>query len=136
MAEKNTKERYIEAVGRRKTSVARIRLTPASKESFSINGKTIEEYFNTPNLKRTVIDALRKAELDQKFKVSAKVMGGGITGQAESIRLGIARALVKIDENLRKSLKKEGYLKRDPRIKERKKFGLRKARKAPQWSKR
>jgi small subunit ribosomal protein S9 len=136
MAEKTKTEKYIEAVGRRKTSTARVRLTPATKESFVINGKTIEDYFNTEMLKRKVTEALRKADLTQKYKVSVKVLGGGITGQAESIRLGIARVLVKIDEQLRKTLKKEGYLKRDPRIKERKKFGLKKARKAPQWSKR
>jgi small subunit ribosomal protein S9 len=136
MAEKTSKEKYIEAIGRRKTSIARVRMTPSTKESFLINDKTIEEYFTTPQLKNTVVEALKKSEIAQKFKITVKTFGGGIKGQAESIRLGISRALVEFDETLRKGLKKNGFLKRDPRIKERKKFGLRKARKAPQWSKR
>lgn len=129
-------EKYIEAVGRRKTSVARVRITPSTKESVKINDKNVADYFNTQELQQIVVDAFKKAELDQKFDVTIKVSGGGIKGQAESIRLGISRCLVKYNEELRKTLKKVGFLKRDPRIKERKKPGLKKARKAPQWSKR
>ena len=136
MAEKTSKERYIEGIGRRKCAIARVRITPSTKESFSINDKTIADYFPTSKLQSTVVSPIKKSELTQKFKVTAHVNGGGITGQAESVRLGLTRALVEFDENLRKSLKKEGFLKRDPRIKERRKFGLKKARKAPQWSKR
>jgi small subunit ribosomal protein S9 len=129
-------EKYIEGIGRRKTSVARVRITPSSKESISVNDKNINDHFETLNLQKIVFEALKIEDLNQKFKVTAKVSGGGKKGQAESIRLGIARALVKFDENLRKNLKKAGFLKRDPRIKERKKPGLKKARKRPQWSKR
>jgi small subunit ribosomal protein S9 len=136
MATKTT-ERYIEGIGRRKTAIARVRITPSSKESVIINGKPVAEYFNTQELQNITVAALRDLEkLEQKFEVSAKIIGGGIKSQAESVRLGTARALIKFDEELRGELKKLGYLKRDPRVKERKKFGLKKARKSPQWSKR
>jgi small subunit ribosomal protein S9 len=131
-----TKEKYTEAIGRRKTAVARVRLTPSAKESIVVNDKSVAEYFNTEELQKIAFAALRDIELSQKYTVSAKIIGGGIKSQAESMRLGIARALVEIDEEFRPALKKLGYLKRDPRVKERKKFGLRKARKSPQWSKR
>ena len=127
-------EKYIEAVGRRKTATARVRLTPANKNSYVINDKPTEEYFPTVDEQKVLEDALRDA--GATFSVSAHVQGGGIPAQAEAIRLGIARALVKDDPTRRKELKAAGYLKRDPRVKERKKFGLRSARRAPQWSKR
>ncbi|PCI90491.1 30S ribosomal protein S9 [Candidatus Kaiserbacteria bacterium] len=130
-----TKDTYIEAVGRRKTATARVRLFPAAKTSFVINERKAEDYFPTEHLQKTLQDAFAKVE-GIAFKVSAKVMGGGIPAQAEAIRLGIARALVKDDITRRGDLKAAGYLKRDPRMKERKKFGLRSARRAPQWSKR
>jgi small subunit ribosomal protein S9 len=129
-------EKYIESVGRRKTAIARVRLTPAAKQTFVINGKSLKDFFTVDGLVRIVEDAFNVAGLEQKYAVSAHVNGGGINGQAEAVRLGIARNLIKIDLELRKNLKKAGYLKRDPRIKERKKPGLKKARKAPQWSKR
>ena len=132
-----TKEdKYIGAVGRRKTSTARVRITPSSKSSISINDRTLEEYFPTAELQRVVRAAFITAGLDQKFDVTVVVKGGGIAGQADAVRLGIARALIIYDTNLRTKLKVEGHLKRDPRAKERRKFGLKKARKAPQWSKR
>lgn len=136
MAETKTKNKYIEAVGRRKTSVARVRITPSSKPTYIINDKPLAEYFGTDELIKISEEAFKKVELDKKFDVSVKVLGGGIKSQSESIRLGISRALIKYDPELRKSLKKLGFLKRDPRIKERKKFGLKKSRKAAQWSKR
>ncbi len=131
-----TKEQtYIETVGRRKTATARVRLHPAQKSTYSINDRKLDEYFPTADLQRTVKAAL-DALSGTSFKVTAKVTGGGLPAQAEAIRHGIARALVKDDETRRKELKGRGYLKRDPRTKERKKFGLRSARRAPQWSKR
>ena len=132
----DTNKKYIETVGRRKTSVARARLTPSAKTSFSINEKTVEEYFKVPELVEKATESLKKLPLEQKFSVSIKVTGGGISSQSEAVRHAIARALVDFDLSLRKDLKKAGFLKRDPRAKERRKFGLKKARKAPQWSKR
>ncbi len=133
---KKEKKQYIEAVGRRKTSVARIRITETSKAKFIINNKDADVYFSTNELKVIIRDALSKSKLNIRFSVSAIVSGGGVHSQAEAIRHGVTRALVTYDEELRSKLKKLGYLKRDPRMKERKKFGLKKARKSPQWSKR
>lgn len=129
-------EKYIGATGRRKTSTARVRITPAKDESVTVNDRDYTVYFPTQELRAVVMDAFKTEGVAEKFAVTVKVIGGGIHSQAEAVRHGIARALVKKDEMLRKSLKKEGYLKRDPRTKERRKFGLKKARKAPQWSKR
>ena len=131
-----TSERYIETVGRRKTSVARVRITPATKTTFSINDKELEDYFITKEMINIVKQPFSEANVEEKFKVTVKIMGGGMHSQAEALRHGIARALVEHSLDLRKTLKKAGYLKRDPRAKERRKFGLKKARKAPQWSKR
>jgi len=131
-----TKEtRYIEAVGRRKTSVARVRLTPASKTTFKINDRDLATYFPTAELRKVIDEAMEKAKAGE-FAISVHVKSGGVHSQAEAVRHGIARALVKNDLNLRTKLKSAGLLKRDPRAKERRKFGLKKARKAPQWSKR
>lgn len=130
------KDRYIEAIGRRKTAMARVRIFVDSKGGFLINDKPLEEAFPTVELQKTVNEPFAKLALKENFKVTAHVKGGGITSQAESVRLGISRALVEMDRTLRGALKKEGFLKRDPRSKERRKFGLKKARKAPQWSKR
>ncbi len=131
-----TKERYIETVGRRKTAVARVRVTPSVKSSVLVNGAEVGVYFPTEELRKVALDAIVAGKLSQKFKITALLKGGGINGQAEALRHGIARALVIHNEELRKKLKKAGYLKRDPRAKERRKFGLKKARKAPQWAKR
>lgn len=137
MATKSTaKSEYIEAVGRRKTSVARVRLHPGSKEGYEINGTDLGVYFPTEELQHIATQPFAQAGLSQKFYVTVHVNGGGLHAQAEAMRHGVARALTTFDEELRKTLKKEGFLKRDPRSKERKKFGLRKARRAPQWSKR
>jgi small subunit ribosomal protein S9 len=132
-----TKNKYIEAVGRRKTSVARVRATKATKASFVINdGKSIEDYFKTEAQRIIVAEALTLAKLPHSLAITVKLSGGGVNSQAEAIRHALARIIIEIDPELRKDLKKEGFLKRDPRAKERRKFGLKKARKAPQWSKR
>mgnify|MGYP006054320143 CR=1 FL=1 len=132
--DKPKSDRYIETVGRRKTSVARVRITPASKTSVLINDKELDVYFPVKEMQTIVMQPL--GQTADKFKVTAKIVGGGIHSQSEALRHGIARALVENTGEMRKDLKKAGYLKRDPRAKERRKFGLKKARKAPQWSKR
>lgn len=121
--------------GRRKTSVARVRLVPGAGKIL-INDRKIEEYFGKKTLEMVVEQPLQLTNAAGKFDVLAKVHGGGTTGQAGAIRLGIARALTKADEELRPALKRAGFMTRDPRMKERRKYGLKKARKAPQFSKR
>jgi small subunit ribosomal protein S9 len=128
--------RYIETVGRRKTSSARVRVTPGAKINVIVNDKDYKEYFPTEEMQGIITDAFNKAKPLEKYSVTALVKGGGIHSQAEAVRHGIARALSTTDEELKTRLKRLGYLKRDPRMKERRKFGLKKARKAPQWSKR
>ena len=128
--------RYFEAVGRRKTSVARVRIEEASKASLSVNDKDLASYFPTDELRGVAGSPIQTANLPTKFKISVKVKGGGIASQAGAMRHGLARSLTVYNANLRKALKSAGFLKRDPRMKERRKFGLRKARKAKQWSKR
>lgn len=136
------KTEYFEAVGRRKRAIARVRLfTVNPSESMEmgnliVNGKNYKEYFSTQILQQTIESPFVRLKSTNKFNGTIKVNGGGISGQAEAIRHGISRALILFDINFRKRLKKAGYLKRDPREKERRKFGLKKARKAPQWSKR
>lgn len=130
-------ERYVEAVGRRKTSIARVRATPSAKSSLTINGgQSIDDYFKNEGQRIIVTESLKKSEIATQFGITVVVSGGGINSQAEAIRHALARILIKVNPELRKVLKKEGFLKRDPRAKERRKFGLKKARKAPQWSKR
>ncbi len=131
-----TKQRYIEAVGRRKTAIARVRITPATKTSFVVNDKDVKEYFVTEELQMIAQEAVTKSEVGEKFTISVHVLGGGIHAQAEAVRHGLSRTLVERDENIKNTLKKLGFLKRDSRQVERKKFGLKKARKAPTWSKR
>jgi len=126
---------YTEGVGRRKTAVARVRLT-TGKGGFVVNGKELKEYFPIERLSSVAVAALKEVSLATKYDVSAKVVGGGIAAQAEAIRHGVARALVKINEALKKPLRAAGMLTRDPRMVERKKYGLKKARRAPQWQKR
>ncbi len=121
--------------GRRKTSVARVRLLPGNGKVI-INGRDIEDYFGRAVLRTIVLQPLVLTDTEGKYDVIAKVHGGGSSGQAGAIRHGIARALLDIDPELRTQLKKAGFLTRDPRMKERKKYGLKKARKAPQFSKR
>ena len=127
--------RYVEGIGRRKTSVARVRITPSSKSVFKINDRDLVSYFPTAELRKIVEEAMNKVKAGE-FSVSAHIKGGGIHSQAEAMRHGIGRALVKYDESTKTKLKTAGFLRRDPRAKERRKFGLKKARKAPQWSKR
>jgi small subunit ribosomal protein S9 len=131
-----TTKKYIEAIGRRKTATARVRLTPASKTSYIINDKDLATYFPTSELQKIITDPFTAFDGKHSFAVSVKVTGSGIHSQAEAIRHGISRALVAENEEDRSTLKGAGFLKRDPRAKERRKFGLKKARKAPQWSKR
>lgn len=121
--------------GRRKSSVARVILTPGKGEII-INGRTFENYIPSAATRLDVLQPLQLTENMGKFNVSANVNGGGLTGQAGAIRLGITRALMEVDEALRKTLKPAGLVTRDPRSKERKKYGLKKARRAPQFSKR
>jgi len=128
------KEQYY-GTGRRKSSVARVRLVPGNGK-ITINGRTIDEYFGLDTLKLIVRQPLEATSTTDKFDVIVTVRGGGFTGQAGAIRHGISRALLKADEDYRPVLKKAGFLTRDPRMKERKKYGLKAARRAPQFSKR
>ena len=136
MEKKASTKEYFRAIGRRKTATAIVRLYKASKNSYIINGKELAVYFPTPELKKIVTSAFETSNPAEKFEVVITTKGGGIHAQAESVRHGIARALVLFDMELRGNLKKAKMLKRDPRKVERKKFGLKKARKSPQWSKR
>ena len=131
-----TKEKYIESVGRRKTAIARARLTPSARTIVSVNNKEAGDYFGTPALREAALEPFLKVSLPTQFAVTVVVSGGGIAGQAIAVRHAISRALIDYDISLRGILKKEGFLKRDPRAKERKKPGLVKARKRKQWSKR
>ena len=128
-------DRYTEAVGRRKTAVARARLTPAAKTSVLVNDRDVQVYFPTQKLRLAALAPLTMTPATP-FIITVKVRGGGSSGQATAVSHAISRALVSLHGDLRTPLKKEGLLKRDPRAKERRKFGLKKARKAPQWSKR
>ena len=129
-------KKYVRAIGRRKTATAVVRLIKATKNSYTINGKDFTVYFPTADLKKIVTGAFETATPANKFEVIVTTKGGGIHAQAEAVRHGISRALVLHDGELRGVLKKAKMLKRDPRRVERKKFGLKKARKSPQWSKR
>jgi len=123
------------ATGRRKEAIARVRLVPGSG-TWKINGRTLEEYFPNKVHQQLVNDPFKVTDLEGRFDVIARIHGGGTSGQAGALRLGIARALIEVEPDDRPALKKEGFLTRDSRIKERKKYGLKKARKAPQYSKR
>jgi len=128
---------YIEGIGRRKTATARVRLTKAKETTFDINGKTLEAYFGEASHRKDIMSVLTTEEAGiEDYMITVRISGSGLSAQAEAIRLGIARALVKEKADRRAVLKPLGFLKRDPRSVERKKFGLHKARKAPQWSKR
>ena len=128
-------QQYHAAVGRRKEASARVKIE-SGKGDFLINGKTALEYLGNEKMVSRVLAPLEKLSLVGKYNIYAKVNGGGQTGQAEAIRHGIARALVKEDEQVKSTLRKSGFITRDPRAKERKKPGLKRARKAPQFSKR
>src|SRR4051812_34328295 len=128
------KDAYTEAVGRRKTASARVRITPAKTTSVTVNGKAADEYFPLKQMVSTLLSPIQT--VGATYLVTAKVSGGGHKAQAEAVRHGISRAIIMLVPEQRKDLKVKGYLKRDPRAKERKKFGLVAARRAPQWSKR
>jgi len=135
-AKSTVKRTYIFAVGRRKEAVARVRLFADGQGEIYVNSKPAGEYFPTFELQTIVQQPLVVVNQIQRGRVSAKVAGGGKQGQAEAVRLGIARALVQQDADQRIPLKRAGLLHRDPRVKERKKYGLKRARRAPQWQKR
>ena len=130
-----SKNKYYYGTGRRKHSVARVRMYPGTG-NVTINGRNIDEYFGLETLKLIVRQPLELTDTTEKFDIVCTVAGGGVTGQAGAIRHGISRALLVFNQELRPELKKAGFLTRDPRMKERKKYGLKGARRAPQFSKR
>ncbi len=134
--DKLDKNTFFEAVGRRKTSVARVRLHVGGKKEVVINDKPYEEYFTTKILQETCLAPLKKMKYMDKFRVVVRVSGGGVNSQSEAVRHGISRALVLFNIEFKKRLRRAGFLTRDPRQRERKKFGLKRARRAPQWKKR
>ncbi len=125
----------IQTVGRRKEAIVRVRLVPGSGQ-YKLNGRTLEEYFPNKVHQQAINEPFVTVEKTEQFDVIARLSGGGVSGQAGALRLAIARALVEADGEDRPALKKEGFLTRDARVTERKKYGLKKARKAPQYSKR
>ena len=131
-----SKKPYLYGTGRRKSSVARVRLFPNGTGAITINGRDIDDYFGLETLKLIVRQPLVTTGTVDKYDVEATVAGGGVTGQAGAIRHGIARALLEMNPEYRPALKAAGFLTRDPRMKERKKYGLKAARRAPQFSKR
>ncbi len=128
------KQQYTEGIGRRKQASARVRIVAAKNASMTVNGKDASDYFPLEIMVKTAFAPLQT--LGVTYAVSAKVGGGGLKAQAEAVRHGLARAMIALVPEQRKDLKARGFLKRDPRAKERKKFGLKAARRAPQWSKR
>ena len=128
-------QQYVEGIGRRKRATARVRIVTGSG-NVVVNDLPVNEYFTRERDLLTLAAPLRSTGTDGRFDISVKVSGGGISGQAGAVRMGVARALLKWDESLRVTLRKEGFLTRDPREKERKKPGLKRARKAPQYTKR
>ena len=136
MATYKTKKPYMYGTGRRKSSVARVHLIPGGSGQITVNGRSIDDYFGLETLKLIVRQPLVATSTLGKVDIEASVAGGGVSGQAGAIRHGIARALLLVDESYRPALKAAGFLTRDPRMKERKKYGLKAARRAPQFSKR
>lgn len=129
-------DRYFEAIGRRKTSVARVRLYTKGDKEFIVNDKPYMKYFQTIEDQESAVSSMKKMKCLDKFRITVVVKGGGHRAQAEATRHGTARVLVDFNANFRKRLRKAGFLTRDPRMRERKKFGLKRARKSPQWAKR
>ena len=127
--------RPVQTVGRRKEAIVRVRLAPGTGQ-FTLNGRTLEQYFPNKVHQQLIREPLVTLEKGEQYDVIALLKGGGVTGQAGALRLAIARALIEVEADDRPTLKKAGFLTRDPRVKERKKYGLKKARKAPQYSKR
>ncbi len=135
MATKKDNQKYFEGTGRRKTSSARVRVTPG-ESGFSVNDVDVKKYFKTATQTKAASEPVSKALTAETIGITAKVSGGGLSSQAGAVSLGLARALVKLDPGLRLTLRSSGLLTRDPRMVERKKPGLKKARRAPQWAKR
>lgn len=129
-------DKFFEGVGRRKTAIARVRLYPGLENKFIVNKKDFKQYFSSPSLQQMAESSLLKIKHPTSLAIEVRVNGSGIVSQAEAVRLGISRAFVKLNPENLKKLRKLGYLTRDPRMRERKKFGLKRARRAPQWKKR
>ncbi len=129
-------QKYYEATGKRKSAVARVRLFTSGENEFIVNGKPSLQYFQSLELQQIAESSLIKMKCSDKFRTVVLVRGGGIHAQAEAVRHGAARALIKFNQDFRKRLRRVGYITRDPRARERKKFGLKRARRAPQWGKR
>jgi len=129
-------DKYYECIGRRKTAVARVRLFTKGDKEFIVNDQPYQKYFQTVEDQESAVASMKKMKCLDKFRITVKVQGGGHRAQAEAVRHGTARVLVDFNENFRKRLRKAGFLTRDPRMRERKKFGLKRARKSPQWAKR
>ena len=127
---------FFEAIGRRKTAVARVRIQAGSSKDFMVSGKPLDKYFPASELQQIALSSLEKMGCLDKFSVTARVNGGGLHAQAEALRHGISRALTEFNPEFHNQLKKVGFLTRDSRMRERKKFGLKRARRAPQWTKR
>ena len=136
MVQDSTQERYYYGTGKRKTSIAKVRLYLDDGGPIIINGKPVDEYFNWQPWRRIINEAFQISETSNRFRVMARVTGGGVHSQAEAIRHGIARALIVYDETLKPALRRQGLVTRDARIKESKKYGLKRARRAPQYTKR
>ena len=135
-AEEEKPDRFYEAVGKRKTAIARVRIWTKGGKEFLVNKKTLAQYFPVSELQKIATSSLEKMKCVEKFKVSILIKGGGISSQAEAVRHGLAKTLVLFNPDFRKRLKKAGFLRRDARRRERKKPGLKRARRAPQWKKR
>ena len=131
-----SESKYIEAIGRRKEAVARVRLHHGGSGTIKIYDRELVEYLPLETMQQAVIAPLKETGMENVFDITVRVMGGGIHGQADGIRLGIARALIDFNPEFRSTLKKAGFLSRDARVRERKKFGHKSARRSPQWSKR
>lgn len=128
--------RYFEAVGRRKTAVARVRIWTQGEKEFLVNDKPYQNYFSNIELQQLATSSLKKMKCFDRFRIKILVKGSGLHSQAEAVRHGISRVLVKFNPDFKKRLRRAGFLTRDPRMRERKKFGLKRARRAPQWRKR
>jgi len=133
---RGARKAYLYAVGRRKEAIAQVRLIKNGSGKVTVNNRELENYFGSPVLREIVTAAIETVGQNNKLDISAKVSGGGLRGQAEAVRLGVSRALLLLNPVFRKSLRRHGYLTRDSRMKERKKPGLKRARRAPQWQKR
>ena len=129
-------DQYYYATGKRKSSIARVRVYPNGSGSIEINGKPAKEFFSVSTQLGTILEPLEKLEQAKNVNITVVVSGGGVTGQAQAIRHGIAKAMVEMDQNFRPMMKRSGFLTRDARKVDRKKPGLRKARRSPQWAKR